>query len=354
MDRGDARPSRPHGQGRPLSHAAVRHPSHPADDPDAVHHQRPRLLHHRPAARRLRHLPDRRAAVAWRSRRAAPRRRAAADLQSQRPAVAALPRVGRRHLPLGLRAELPGHRAGVVADRRAAGADHRHGVGDHPVHLDGVVRDRRLRRDPPVQAGRLRRLVHRLRRPRGAELPAGAGAALRRQGLLRPVDRRPDGSRVHRQADVVGQVRVGDAAPDHPGHRDRHVGHRRHDPPPARQPAGRAAEAVRHDRPRQGPAADAAADQVPAAPRHQPVRRRHRRPAARRHLGLGDRLGGAVAADHGPDAAGRAQDPGRQPRRDLPAVRGDPHRDRHADLGPRAGRARPPHPLRRDVGEVTP
>ena len=41
------------------------------------------------------------------------------------------------------------------------------------------------------------------------ELPAGAGAALCRQGLFRPVDRRPDGSRVHRAADELGQGRVG-------------------------------------------------------------------------------------------------------------------------------------------------
>ena len=33
---------------------------------------------------------------------------------------------------------------------------------------------------------RLCRLVHRLRRPVGAQLPAGAGAALCRQGLFRP------------------------------------------------------------------------------------------------------------------------------------------------------------------------
>ena len=95
-----------------------------------------------------------------------------------------------------------------------------------------------------------------------------------------------------------------------------------------------------------------AADQVSAAPRHQPVRRRHRRPAAGGDLGLGDRLGRAVAADHRPDAAGRAQDPGRQPRRHLPAVRGGADGDRHADLRPGAGRARSAHPLRRDVGEM--
>ena len=74
----------------------------------------------------------------------------------------------------------------------------------HRLHLDRVVRHRRLCRDPSVQARRLRRLVHRLRRPVDPELPAGAGAALCRQGLFRPVDRRPDGSRVHRPADEPG------------------------------------------------------------------------------------------------------------------------------------------------------
>ncbi len=44
------------------------------------------------------------------------------------------------------------------------------------------------------------------------------------------------------------------------------------------------------------------------------VRRRYRWPVARRHLGLGHRLGRAVAAHDRADAAGRAQDPGRQPR----------------------------------------
>ena len=44
------------------------------------------------------------------------------------------------------------------------------------------------------------------------ELPAGPGAALCRQGLFRPVDRRPDGSRVHRPADKLGQGRLGPAA----------------------------------------------------------------------------------------------------------------------------------------------
>ena len=97
-----------------------------------------------------------------------------------------------------------------------------------------------------------------------------------------------------------------------------------------------------------------APDQVPAAPRHQPVRRRHRRAPARGDLGLGHRLGRAVAADHRPDAAGRAQDPGREPRRHLPAVRGDAHGGRHAGLRPGAGGARSAHPLRRQLREVGP
>ena len=172
--------------------------------PDPVHHQRARLLHHRPAAGRLRDLADRRVAVARRSRRHESRRRAAPDVRPRPAAMVSLPALGLGHLPLGLRLELPGHRAGVRPDRRAPGAHHRDGDVHHRLHLDRIVRHRRLRRHPPVQAGRLRRLLHRLRRPVDPELPAGAGAALCRQGLFRPVDRRPDGSRVHRAADEPG------------------------------------------------------------------------------------------------------------------------------------------------------
>ena len=41
-------------------------------------------------------------------------------------------------------------------------------------------------------------------------------------------------------------------APVDSGHRHRHLGNRRHDPTPARQPSGRARETVRGHRPRQG------------------------------------------------------------------------------------------------------
>ena len=54
--------------------------------------------------------------------------------------------------------------ADLIGERMALTLDH--GERHHRLHLDRVVRDRRLCRDPPVQARRLRRLVHRLHRPR--------------------------------------------------------------------------------------------------------------------------------------------------------------------------------------------
>ena len=65
-----------------------------------------------------------------------------------------------------------------------------------------------------------------------------------------------------------------------------------------------------------------AAGQVPAAHGAQPVHRRYRQPAAAGDLGCGDRLGGAVAADHRADAARRAAEPGHVPGRLVPDVPG--------------------------------
>ena len=95
----------------------------------------------------------------------------------------------------------------------------------------------------------------RLPRHRDAELHAGAGADVFRQRRVRHVDRRPDGrpntsasrgrgTRSSRCSSTAGS-RSSSSAPRH----------RRHDPAPARQPARRAAEAVRRHRARQGPAA---------------------------------------------------------------------------------------------------
>ena len=73
-----------------------------------------------------------------------------------------------------------------------------------------VVPDRHLLGDAPVSAGAITALtLPRLPRPRDAELPAGAGAALFRQRLVRHLDRRPDGPELHRPALELGQGRVG-------------------------------------------------------------------------------------------------------------------------------------------------
>jgi len=61
-------------------------------------------------------------------------------------------------------------------------------------------------------------------------------------------------------------------------------GHRRHDPPAARQPPRRAAEAVRHDGASEGRAAVPGADEISAAHGAQPVHLRYRLAAAARHL----------------------------------------------------------------------
>jgi peptide/nickel transport system permease protein len=95
-----------------------------------------------------------------------------------------------------------------------------------------------------------------LHRPGDAQLPAGAGVHVFRQPVVRHLDRRPHGPAVHQRADELGQVHVDPGAPVDPGDHHRHVRHRRHDPPAARQPARRAAEAVRGHRQGQGAAAD--------------------------------------------------------------------------------------------------
>ncbi len=128
-------------------------------------------------------------------------------------------------------------------------------VHHDPVHVGRRLPHRHLFGDPPVQLGRLRPVADRLPRHRDAELHAGAGHDVSRQRLLRDLDRRTDGPRVHRRAVVVGQVHLGARAHLDTGDRDRHPLDRGDDPAAARQPAGRTAEAVRGDRPRQGPAA---------------------------------------------------------------------------------------------------
>ena len=69
--------------------------------------------------------------------------------------------------------------------------------------------------------------LHRLPRPRHAQLPPGAGPALRRQCLVRHLDRRPGRPAISRPADELGQVRLGARASLGAGGGDRHRRHGR-------------------------------------------------------------------------------------------------------------------------------
>ena len=184
----------------------------------------------------------------------------------------------------------------TASRRRPAVPDHHRLVRDHHLHLADRVSDRHLFGHAPVQLGRLRAYLPRPPRPRHAEFPAGAGADVPRQCLVRHVDRRPDGPRLHRPADELGEVRLGARASLDPGARHRHGRHGGHDPPHPRQPARRAAEAVCDDRARQGPAARRALLQISAAHVAELLHLRHRLPAAGRHLRRRNRGDRAVAA----------------------------------------------------------
>src|SRR6185436_3051484 len=78
-----------------------------------------------------------------------------------------------------------------------------------------------------------------------------------------------------------------------------------------------------------------------------------RQPAALRDLGLGDRRGGAVAADLRADAARGAAQPGPVPGRLVPHVPFAPDRDRHVHLRSAARGARSAHPPHRRRREMT-
>ena len=89
-------------------------------------------------------------------------------------------------------------------------------------------------------------------------------------------------------------------------HRARAGRHGRADPHHARQPAGRAAQALCDHRPRQGADGRAAALEVPGARGAEPLRQHRRLVAARPDLRRDDHLGGAEPADDRAAAAGRA------------------------------------------------
>jgi peptide/nickel transport system permease protein len=78
-----------------------------------------------------------------------------------------------------------------------------------------------------------------------SQLHAGARDAVPRQRGVRNDDRRADGSELHRQAVVVGEDQVDSRAQLDSGVHHRRGRHGGHDPQDAREPSGRAAEAIR-------------------------------------------------------------------------------------------------------------
>ncbi len=245
-----ARPRQRAGRLTPRCFAIVVTP-HPDDDPDAGRDQ-PRSCSSSSSCRPGDYLASYIAELQAQGEQSDPQK-IAVPARALRPGQA----VVEQYLQLGLRAwvgcgdfgysfeyDLPV----LAGDRRPDAADDPRVARHGPVHLGDRVPDRRLLGHAPVQLGRLRPDAARLPRPRDPELPARAGADVLRQRLVRPVDRRPHGPGVPRQAVELGQVQLGARAPLDPGHRDRHRRHRGHDPPPARQPARRAAEAVRRHR----------------------------------------------------------------------------------------------------------
>ena len=140
--------------------------------------------------------------------------------------------------------------AGDEGRRRPDVPDDHRVVRHDPLHVGRRVSDRHLFGDAPVQLGRLRAVAARLPRHRDPQLHARAGDDVRRERRVRHEHRRPDGARIHRQAVDVGQGQVGAGAQLDSGRRHRHERNRGDDPAPARQPARRAAEAVRRHRAR--------------------------------------------------------------------------------------------------------
>ncbi len=147
----------------------------------------------------------------------------------------------------------PGHRG----DRRAPVADGGGlGGGAHP-HLGPGVTDRDLLGGAAILRRRLRRDVHWLHRPGRPQLPARPGLALPRLRVLQRAHRRAVLARDAGRAVEHGQGLGSDEAPADPGGDPGAGRHRPADPHHAREPARRAAQAVRGDGALQGPARDA-------------------------------------------------------------------------------------------------
>jgi hypothetical protein len=128
----------------------------------------------------------------------------------------------------------------------------------------------------------------------------------------------------------------------HRGH-----GHQRHrldDPRDARQPARRAAQALRHHRPRQGHASPPPALQVSGAHRPQPLHQRHRRPLPPIGFGRCRGLHRTLPAHGGTADGQRPFQPGHEPGRIDAHVAQSAGRGGHPRERPPPALGGPPHP----------
>ena len=147
--------------------------------------------------------------------------------------------------------------------------------------------------------------------------------------------------RAHRRAVLAGaagravehgQGLGSDEAPADPGGDPGAGRHRPADPHHAREPARRAAQAVRGDRALQGPDRGQRHPEVPGARGPQSVREHHRLHAALHRLRQHHRVAGARPADGGTAAAQGSHRAGHVPGRHHRAAARGHDRDRHAGL----------------------
>src|SRR5947199_179134 len=244
------------------------------------------------------------------------------------------------------------HVDGVAAarhrgDRRAPVADGGRLRLRAVPHLGAGASHRHLLRRPTILRRRLRRDVHRLRRPRRPQLPARPGAPLSGLHALQRPYRRAVLAGLSRRAVEPG-ARLGPGhAPADPGPDPRPGRDGAADPDHARQPARRAAQALRGDGALQGPVRGARDPEIPRAGGPQPVREHDRLHAALYRIGQHHRVpraGPSHRRTAAPQGSHRAGYVSRRHDRSPPR-RDDGHR--HADLGRPARLDRPAHPFKR-------
>ena len=199
----------------------------------------------------------------------------------------------------GGRPDLGAHGAHLAAHPVGLAADLGHCPAGGGVLGGQEILDRRLPRHRPVLPG-----------PGDSQLPAGAGADVRRSRAFRAERGGPVLRGVPHRALEHGQGHRSAGTPVDPGGDPGGVRHRQPDPGDAGEHARRAAQALCDHRPRQGPLGVHAAGQVPAAPGAEPVHLDHCLAAAQPGVGLHHRGHRAEPAHRRPAAAAVADEPG--------------------------------------------